>query len=159
MITLPFPVRIFDKYSATLCLGMFGYLKLDHCYANADDLYPFGSDLRIHPGHAHGIDYRVSGPPGSRTIRFRYYVSHYGNPLWFFNYTVTLNEGYSGSNAGRVLVHYYSMWGNGHLGEVKAFAADDTERVPYSPRDAKLTPNKFVEFDTVGRTFIDGTST
>lgn len=144
---------MFGVTTDKMCVLTNGILKPQKCNANPQ-LRAFACSLDIIQGQAQGIDYKISGNPGSRTAKFRYYLTRRGYESEFYNFTATVFE--DAARNSKVLYEYWSMTTNGNKGS-SGVDYSYTDSLTYSDGQVKLSAKRSVLIDVKNRLITEGT--
>ncbi|KAK6340692.1 hypothetical protein TWF696_009015 [Orbilia brochopaga] len=155
-LTLPFPITIYGISSADIFLSVNGFFSLIDS-PSTTETYPsysngalpvhvdivanfpsylpplsvcgFWDDLYVYQGTQQGIYYQIDGTsPGSRSISFEFYTSHFNAPAEYYHFLMKYDEAVPNV----VTVQYFQVSDGGSSATIGAQSSDDFVQWSYN---------------------------
>ncbi|KAF3907371.1 hypothetical protein ABW21_db0201731 [Orbilia brochopaga] len=169
-LTLPFPIVIYGVSTTNIYVSVNGFFSLNSSpnpiqdypsYNNgqlpvnldinnnyAEYLPPltvagFWDDLYIYAGTQQGIYWQVDGSPGSRTLQFEFYTSHYQLPNEYYHFVMKYKENIENI----VEVTYYQVSDTGSSATIGAQNGQEFTQWSFNTAGAVL-PGQTLRIDT-----------
>jgi hypothetical protein len=115
-LSLPFPIGVYGQYSSSVYLCINGFVNFDGQCGYVPTSLPttiisqtvmffLWDDLYIYQGTMQGIYYEISGPVGSRILKFEWFCSAFSRRDQHFHFVATFFE----NNPGYYEVRYFDV--------------------------------------------------